>query len=222
MEFLFDLAQTYLHPIYSGLDRSALAAWVKASTWIVPWAGALHLLALGTLGGAILMVDMRVLGAGLTSRSPAKINRMARPLTVLALSLAIASGLVLASSEMMKIYYSPPYWLKMASLAAALTLTFGVRDRILADGGRIRVLGWLLAALSIALWAGTFLSLSNNLARGAMVGLLLALGGFAWVGARRERIAGKPRCPSWTKAISIISIAMWLTAATAGRWIAFY
>jgi hypothetical protein len=217
------LAQKYIHPIYSGLDHSAVAAWIKASVWIVPWSGALHLLALGLLGGAILIVDMRVLGGGLTSQTPARLNRLARPLTLIALALAIPSGLIMAFGEMMKIYYSPPYWVKMASLAAALTFTFGVRNRLIAsEGRRLPALGWVLAAVSIGLWAGVFWYLSDSMARAAMGLLLVVLAALAWVGSRHERKAGTPAASGVTKFASLISIAMWLSAAGAGRWIAFY
>ncbi len=216
------LAQKYVLPIYSGLDQSAVAAWIKASVWIVPWSGALHLLALGLLGGAILIVDMRVLGGGLTAQTPAKLNRIARPLTLIALSLAIPSGMIMAFSEMMKIYYSPPYWVKMASLAAALAFTFGVRNRLIATQGRLPVIGWVLAAVSIALWAGVFWYLSDSMARSVIALLLVILIVLAWFGSRHERKAGTQPATGLTKLASLISIAMWLSAAGAGRWIAFY
>lgn len=214
-----EFARDFVYPIYNGLDQSALAAWVKASTWIVPWAGAVHLLALGLLGGAILIVDMRVLGAGLTSQTPARIYRMARPLTLFALALAILSGMTLASAELMNIYYSPPYWVKMAALAAVLIFTFGVRNRLIAGAGRLPVLGWVLAVGSIAQWAGVFLYLSDSTARTAMAILLVGLMVFAWLGKRREP---ETTTPGLTKAASVITLAMWVTVATAGRWIAFY
>jgi len=216
------LAQKFIYPIYNGLDQSALAGWIKASVWIVPWAGALHLLALGLLGGAVLIVDMRVLGGGLVSHSPAKINRVARPLTIVALALAILTGLTMAFSELMKLYFSPPYWVKMASLAAAITFTFGVRNRVIETDGRLSVSGWALAAASIALWAGVFVYLSDAFARAAMLLLLISLLAFAWVGVWREQARSTAGDHGWTKLASVISIAMWLTTATAGRWIAFY
>jgi hypothetical protein len=212
----------FVYPLYWGLDQSALAAWVKASVWIVPWAGALHLLALGLLGGAILLVDMRVLGFGLTSLGPERMQRLARPLCLLALVLAIPSGLVLALGELLNIYDSPPYWLKMASLAAALVFTFGVRDRLIAAGGQLPRAGWWLAALSLALWAGAFLAYAEKIAWIAMGVLATALAAFAWLGQRRQRATGRFVCDARTKAASLISLALWLTTAAAGRWIAFY
>ncbi len=204
----------FVYPVYAGLDQSALAAWIKASLWIVPWAGALHLLALGLLGGVVLMVDMRVLGFGLTSLDADQVRRLMRPLCLLALALAFASGLVIAFGEMLKIYDSPPYWLKMASLLAALVFMFGVRDRLIASGGQLSKPGRVLAALSMALWAGAFVWYAEAYAWIAMGALVVVLAVFAWLG----RGAGNAR----TKAASLLSLAMWLTTAAAGRWIAFY
>lgn len=215
-------ADAYIYPLYNGLDQSAVAAWIKASVWIVPWSGAVHLIALGLLGGAIFIVDLRVLGAGLTSQTPAKINRVALPLTILALAIAVGSGAILALSELLKIYFSPPYWLKMASIVAAVTFTFGVRNRLIATQRPPGLSVWLPAVLAVALWAGVFLYLSDTMSRVAMALLLMMLGGFAWIGWRRERAAGVMGSPVGTRLASITTLAMWLTAAVSGRWIAFY
>jgi len=102
----------------------------------------------------------------------------------------------------------------MASLAAALVFTFGVRDRLIATGGQLPSAGWWLAALSLALWAGAFVWFAEAYAWIAMGALVVLLAAFAWLG----RSAGN----AMTKAASLITLAMWLTTAAAGRWIAFY
>lgn len=214
--------QKYVLPIYEGLDQSALATVVKDSLWMVPWAGALHLLALGVLGGAILLVDMRVLGAGLASQTPAALMRSLRPFLIAAVGVMVFSGSVLALGELMKLFYSPPYWVKMAALAAALLFTFGVRDGLIARDGQLGGIGWALAAAALILWLSVFTALSNWLARAALATLGVGLALFWILGARAAAKAGVAAVAPIVKAASALSIALWLTVAASGRWIAFW
>lgn len=208
------LADKYAYPLFETVDQSALAAIVKESTLIVPWAGSVHLLALALLGGAVFLTDMRVLGVGVRSMEPATMQRAMRPWLIAAILIMFASGITLALGEMMKLYYSPPYWMKMAALASALVFTFGVRDRLV-SGKRAGILTWLLAAAALATWFGVFVMLTNTLARAFMAGLILLLALLAWIGAKH----GAPGPARWTSAATI---ALWLTVAASGRWIAFY
>ncbi|MGF1457152.1 MAG: DUF6644 family protein [Alphaproteobacteria bacterium] len=209
-----------LYPLFAALDASAAADYVKASQTIVPWAGVLHLIGISFLGGAVFMVDMRVLGAGITSRTPADLNRTVRPLLVFALLLTMASGSVLALGELMKLYYNPPYWLKMAALIAGLVFTFGVRDRLIDPEARGGWLTGLFALFALGFWGVAFWALSNDLARMALAllaGVLLVTLIWGW---RTSPEAGKPAL--LVKGAAIVSIVMWLTVAASGRWIAFY
>ena len=52
---------------------------VVGSLWLFPVIEAVHLLALSVLGGAVLIVDLRLLGIGLKHRSVAELWREARP-----------------------------------------------------------------------------------------------------------------------------------------------
>ncbi len=213
-------SEKYILPACKYFDQSAIADFIKDSLFIVPWAGVIHLLSIALLGGAILMVDMRVLGSGIRSQTPHQINQVVRPITIAALALAILSGATMAFGELMKLYYSPPYWMKMGSLAGAILFTYGVRNRAIKTDATLGKMGWVLAGISLTLWIGTFTALSNTMAQFALLLLLIALGAFAWFG--RDPINAAERSSIRLKLISAASIVMWLTTAAAGRWIAFY
>ncbi len=208
-------------PLFDALDQSAAAHLVKGSMTIVPWAGVTHLLAIALIGGAVLMVDMRVLGAGLKSQTPQGVQRTAGPLLIFGLIAAIVSGTVLALGELTKLYYSPPYWVKMGAFAAALLFTFTVRNRVVASGGRFGPVTIALAVLSVGLFAAVFIGYSSPLARMAMALLIAVLIIFAWLG-REKPGTGDAGAGLGLKTVSAMSIVMWLTVAAAGRWIAFY
>ena len=116
----------------------------------------MHLVALGLFGAAVLLVDMRLIGVGLTSHPVAALEREARPWLLASLAGLIVSGFLLFLSESIKCYYSVPFWVKMTCLASALVFTFTVRRRVAAaNGTRPAPLSEKTTALiSLSLWAG--------------------------------------------------------------------
>lgn len=127
---------------------------VVESLWLFPVIEAAHLLALSMLGGAVLIVDLRMLGFGLTDRTVAEIARSAKPWLIGAVVGLIATGIPLFLSEPTKCYYSAAFWVKMYSLAIALPYTFAIRNRIalkepVRNTARLQMLA---GALSITLW----------------------------------------------------------------------
>ena len=63
-------------------DSSWLGQFIVGSNWLFPVIESVHLLALALLGGSVLIVDMRLLGLGLTDRAVSEIAREARPFMI--------------------------------------------------------------------------------------------------------------------------------------------
>ena len=143
-----------LLPFFEWCETLWLGRVVVGSLWLFPVIEAVHLLALSLLGGAILIVDLRMLGFGLTHRSVAGIARSARPYLIVAVTGLIVTGIPLFLSEPTKCYYNTAFWVKMWSLAIALPFTFLIRNRVaLQESVRNTArLQMLVGALSIALW----------------------------------------------------------------------
>ena len=68
------------------------------------------------LGGAVLMLDLRLLGAGLAAQAPAAIEKQTRPWLIGAICALIATGVPLALSEALKLYGKEAFWVKMVAL----------------------------------------------------------------------------------------------------------
>jgi hypothetical protein len=148
-----------LLPFFEWCETVWLGRVVVQSLWLFPVIEAVHLLALSVLGGAVLIVDLRLLGFGLTHRSVPEIARNVRPYLIGALIGLIGTGIPLFLSEPIKLYYSGAFWVKMPALAAALLFTFTVRATQIAlaanEAGapkRETARQVLVGALSIALW----------------------------------------------------------------------
>ena len=215
------LAEKFVLPAFESLDATALAGGVKGAVAVVPWAGALHLIGIAMLGAVIFAVDMRALGYGITSRSTARLSRDVRPILVLGLLVTVASGVTLALGELMKIYYSPLYWVKMAGLAGLLLFIPTLHARAMGED-RIGVAAMAIGALGVAIWAGALFATASPLAWGALAVLAAVLAALAWHGRRRGARAEAALPSRWAVAVAVLSVGMWLSTATAGRWIAFY
>ena len=137
-------------------EQSGIGEAIRKSAWLFPLIEAIHLLGLGVIGGAVLMVDLRLLGLGLRRQSVAQITRDAQPWLVGSLFLMIITGGLLFLSEAIKCYYHGAFWFKMSCLFLAIIFTFTVQRKVsMADETRIRpIWGRVVALVSVALWAG--------------------------------------------------------------------
>ncbi|MEE8117056.1 MAG: DUF6644 family protein [Gemmatimonadales bacterium] len=142
-----------LLPFFEWCDATAVGEWVRNSLWLFPAIEAVHLLGLCVLGGSLLVVDLRLLGAGLKRQTIEELGGQVRPWLMGAIGVMIATGLLLFFSEAVKCYYNQSFWTKITTLPIALLFTFTVRQRVVRTGGletsaRTRLVG----AASIALW----------------------------------------------------------------------
>jgi peptidoglycan/LPS O-acetylase OafA/YrhL len=97
------------------------------------------------------MLDLRLLGVGLTLLPTSAVERGARPWLIAALMTMVASGVLIGISEALKLYDKQAFWVKMAALLAAVIFTFAVKlpqARRDVTGRRAQALG----TASIALW----------------------------------------------------------------------
>jgi hypothetical protein len=145
-----------LLPLFEWCENVGVGQAIRSSTWLFPVVEGVHLLGLCVIGGAILLVDMRLLGLGLRRQPVAELARDSQPFLIGSLMVMLITGLLLFSSEAVKCYYSAAFWFKMTSLALAIIFTFTMRQRLtLADESRIGPMkARLVALISLALWSG--------------------------------------------------------------------
>lgn len=145
-----------LLPFFQWCEGSLIGQGIRSSPWLFPVIESVHLLGLAMIGGAVLLVDLRLLGLGLTRQPVAQVARDARPWLIGSLLVMLVTGILLFLSESVKCYYSPAFWFKMGSLSLAILFTFTVRRMVtMADEDRVGPI-WsrLVAMISLMLWAG--------------------------------------------------------------------
>jgi hypothetical protein len=143
-----------LLPLFEWFENTAVGDAIRSSLWLFPVIESFHLLALALIGGAVLLVDLRLLGLGLRRQPVAQLARDAQPWLVGGLLVMVASGTLLFTSEAIKCYYNSAFWTKMTFLFPAIVFTFTVRRKVAAaPDARIRpVWNKLVALISVALW----------------------------------------------------------------------
>ena len=111
-----------LYPFFQWCESTELSRIVRESVWMFPVTEAFHLVGLCLLGGALLIVDLRLLGLGLRLKdsSIARLDRQVRPWLLTSLAVMLGTGLLLFLSEAVKCYYSHAFWVKIVTIPLAM------------------------------------------------------------------------------------------------------
>lgn len=143
-----------LLPFFEWCEDTAIGHAIRDSSWLFPAIESVHLLALALIGGAVLIVDLRLLGLGLRRQPVAQMARDAEPWLIGGLLVMLATGILLFTSESIKCYYNTAFWVKMTMLPLAMVFTATVRRRVAAaDERRVGpVWGRLVGLFSLSLW----------------------------------------------------------------------
>jgi hypothetical protein len=146
----------YLLPLFKWVDKSSLGQFVADSRWLFPAIEAVHIVALAVLFGALLVLNLRLLGVTFTHKPIAQLGRELSIWVFCSLIIILATGVLLFSSEAMKSYASVPFQVKMVFLFAAIVFHYTAYSWLV-KGDETKTAGaWykLAAIVSILLWTG--------------------------------------------------------------------
>ncbi len=145
---------------FQWLQYSAPLVEMRSSPWLFPLIASMHLLGLALLGGTVLVVDLRLLGLGLSRQPVAKLARDAEPWMLASLAVMLPTGTLLFMCFATKYYYLTAFWVKVISIFIVLAFTFSVRRQvIMADDGNMSAIGnKLIALVSLSLWTSVALA----------------------------------------------------------------
>jgi hypothetical protein len=141
-----------LQPWVTSLSEGGLITLFQQAEWLFPVVQSFHLLALATLGGCVLILNLRLMGVGMTSESPALIEKNLRPFLWAAIAVLIITGLLMGAVVAQRLYSRPAFFIKMLSLAAALFLSLGVVGSVARNGGLITQPAKIMAGVALAIW----------------------------------------------------------------------
>jgi hypothetical protein len=140
--------------LFTWFENTWIGESIRASRWLFPVIESLHLLALAAIGGSVLAVNLSLLGLGLGRRSSAQVWHDTWPWFVGSLATMLGSGLLLFTSEAVKLYYHEAFWVKMSALLLSLIFTATVQRRTaLENPGRVtRLRSGAVGLISLLLW----------------------------------------------------------------------
>jgi len=144
-----------LLPFFEWCQNADLIVSMRSSLWLFPVIESLHLIGLALIGGALLIVDLRLLGFGLRHQPVSVLARDAERWLIASLVVMLPTGFLLFMSSAVKCYYLPVFWVKMATLVLALVFTFSIRRRVTmaAETGVNPLWPKVVGGVSISLWS---------------------------------------------------------------------
>lgn len=156
-----------LLPFFEWCEDTRLGQLIRTSVWLFPAIQSAHLLGLSALGGSVVVLDLRMLGVGLTGQPVSLIANAVRPWLLGSMALMLLTGVPLFMSEAVKCFHNPSFWLKMGTLPVALLFTFTIRRAVAGRSGQgATALTRGVATVSLLLWltvaaAGRWISFSS-------------------------------------------------------------
>jgi hypothetical protein len=136
--------------VIAQVEASAIAAAIRASAWAYPALEALHIAAIATVFGSLLLFELRMFGAGRAIPLPA-LSRFASRTALAGFGLAAASGGLMWSSDAVALSANPAFRVKLVliALAGANAALFHRRGSAVRHDHFAR----LQAVVSLTLWA---------------------------------------------------------------------
>ena len=116
---------------YEWMEGSALAVFFQSGVWYSPLIQVCHLVAVAVFCGALIVVDLRLLGVGLIKTPLKQVANDAQPWLFGGLIALAITGTPTLASTSIKQYYSPFWWWKMEMLAIGIIFLFTYRQKIL-------------------------------------------------------------------------------------------
>ena len=112
------------------VQYSAPLVAMRQSPWLFPVIATIHLMGLSLIGGAVLVVDLRLLGMGLHRQPVAGLAHDAERWLFRGLVVTMSTGVLLFMCFATKYYYLTFFWVKMAALVAVVVFTRSVHRRV--------------------------------------------------------------------------------------------
>jgi hypothetical protein len=142
------------YPFFEWHDTSWLGQTISGSIWLFPAVETIHSLAMAIMFGALMVINLRMLGLGMRKQAVPYLAKTLMPYVNWGLIIMLISGYGLFSSEGAKSFSNDGFKFKMAALAAALVFQYTAWAWLIRrdDDRRPMLLGAAGAMTSFLLW----------------------------------------------------------------------
>ena len=157
----------------------------QVKPWFAQWEVG-HILSLIVLGGSSILLNLRLIGVGVTDEPASELHRNLRGWMWAGVIGIVATGLLIGSANAERLYTSEAFSAKMVGLLAGIILTFGVTLPATKNDGALGAVGRVSGVVGVGIFLaaiGLFLQakLSNPglwhvISAGALIVLFAARG----------------------------------------------
>lgn len=109
-----------LLPVFQWLDNTSLGIGIRSSIWWYPVLEATHVFGSILVLGNISLLDLRLLGCGLRREPVSRVAAAVLPWTWFGFSVQCLTGFLILSTEAVKLYHLPVFWMKMGLVLLGL------------------------------------------------------------------------------------------------------
>jgi hypothetical protein len=141
-----------IEPWVESLATSPLAVFVNGPTWgYASWEVG-HILSLILIGGTAILMNMRLLDAGVTGETPEEVYRSLRFWQNVGIVAIVITGVLIGAANADKLYKSSAFTVKMMCLVAGVMLTYGASRPVAAANGAVTMAPRIWLALGGAIF----------------------------------------------------------------------
>jgi hypothetical protein len=101
------------------LEQTSIGASIRQSLWLFPALETVHLLGMAALISTVTVFDLRLLGCTMKDKRVSDLAHRLLPWSWAAFAVQVVTGILLFSSEAVKVYINPAFRLKMLFIAFA-------------------------------------------------------------------------------------------------------
>jgi hypothetical protein len=170
----------------------------------------LHILSLTLLGGTAILMNLRLIGRGITEEPPSEVYRSLRRWQDVGVIGIVVTGVLIGMANAEKLYDSSAFVVKMCALLAGIILTYGASRPVARADGAVSASAKLWFAVGGLIWlAGLLLFATGKLidvgiyhviTAAALIVLIAAQGRLRWI-----YLAGL---------VAILAVHQWITHVT--------
>ena len=143
-----------IYPFIKWADETWVHKVINDSKWLFPAIEGVHIVALALLFGAVIVLNLRLLGVVMRQRPATELVRELAPWTLCSLVVILTTGVLLFLSEATKSFHSTPFRIKIVLLVSAIVFHYTVSRRIMTreDVTPHPLVAKTAAVLGIGLW----------------------------------------------------------------------
>lgn len=173
-------------PAITALRETPIIQQAVESVWVFAVIEAAHLLSLAVIGGAVLALNLRLLGLVLTDEAAALVERRTRPWLHAGVIGGLSTGVAMGIMNATGLYGSVAFFVKMVALLAAILFSYAVVREVVREREAPSRTAIAVGLAALATWAFAIFVFSTTRGTNPGVILVVAAGAALLVAATRR------------------------------------